>query len=122
MGSPVIRHIVIEAKKQAEMRYDTLGDWFVRGTGDLVIQAVGIDPLNHDEAFLIALHELIEAKLCQKRGITQAQVDAFDLEFKGEGEPGDEWNCPYGWEHRQAMLIEHIMANFLGINRYGRVE
>ena len=113
--------IIIEAKSEREMRYPTLGDWFEEG-GNLHIRAVGIDPLSHDEAFLIALHELIEAKLCQKRGITVDDVDAFDLAFKGDGEPGDAWNCPYHTEHRQAMIVEHLVANFLGLSRYGAIE
>ena len=114
--------IIIEAKPGNAMRYPTLGDWFVDEAGDLRIQAVGIDPLAHDEAFLVALHELIEAKLCHKRGITTEQVDAFDLAFKGEDEPGDAWDCPYRREHRQAMLVEHLVANFLGLDRYGEIK
>jgi hypothetical protein len=115
--------IVIEAKPEKDMRYaGTLGDWFINARGDLIIQVVGIDPFSHDQAFLVALHELIEAKLCQKRGITVDQVDEFDLAFKDEGEPGDQWNSPYRKEHRFAMLIEHLMAHELGIVGYGAVE
>lgn len=114
--------IIIDAKPEAGMRYRTLGDWRFEKNGDLVIEAVGVNPLTHDEAFLIALHELIEAKLCAKRGITPDMVDDFDLTFKGEGEPGDAWNCPYFREHRAAMLIEHLMANFLGLDRYGVIK
>jgi hypothetical protein len=111
--------IIIEAKAEQEMRYSTEGDWFVDQVGDLRIQSIGLDPLAQDEAFLVALHELVEAKLCRHAGITEAEVDAFDLAFVGIGEPGDAWNCPYRKQHRQAMLIEHMMASFLGLDRYG---
>lgn len=114
--------IIIEAKPEGEMRYSTSGDWFVDQVGDLRIQSIGIDPLAQDEAFLVALHELVEAKLCRHAGITEAEVDAFDLAFAGIGEPGDACNCPYRRQHRQAMLIEHLMANFLGRDMYGRIE
>jgi hypothetical protein len=115
------RRIVVEALPQSKMRYGTIGDWFERD-GDVVIQAVGVDPLSHDEAFLVALHELVEMKLCAKAGITQKEVDAFDAAHKGDGEPGDEWNAPYREQHRKAMIIEHLMANFLGITDYGSIE
>ena len=62
--------------------------------------------------------------LCRKRGITQKQVDDFDMspEVSGlEGEPGDLPGAPYAKEHRFAMLVEHLMAHELGIEGYGVV-
>lgn len=115
------RKIIIEAVSASEQRYDTEGDWFFNAAGDLVIRTTGISALE-GQAFLVALHELIEAKLCHERRIPQTAVDEFDLGFKGEGEPGDAWNAPYRREHRFAMLIEHLMAHELGLARYGRVE
>jgi hypothetical protein len=114
--------IIIEYLPQDRMRYDTTGDWFFDAEGNLVIQVVGGDPFDQDEAFLVALHELVEVKLCHSAGITQGAVDAFDFTFEGEGEPGDHPDAPYREQHRRAMLIEHLMANFLGKTDYGRVE
>jgi hypothetical protein len=113
--------IIIECLRQDQMRYDTTGDWSFDKDGNLVIQVVGGDPLDHDEAFLVALHELIEVKLCLKAGVTQGAVDAFDFKFTGDGEPGDHPDAPYREQHRKAMLIEHLMANFLGMSSYGEV-
>jgi hypothetical protein len=114
--------ILIDALPQDQMRYDTLGDWFYDDQGNTVIQVVGADPFDDDQAFLIVLHELVECKLAHKRGITQGAVDAFDFAFTGEGEPGDDPSAPYRREHRFAMLIEHLMARELGIEGYGKVE
>jgi hypothetical protein len=114
--------IIIECLTQGEMRYDTTGDWFFDKDGNLIIQVVGGDPLDHDEAFLVALHELIEVKLCHLAGVTQGAVDAFDFAFKGEGEPGDDPKAPYRKQHRQAMMVEHLMALFMGKYDYGKVE
>lgn len=105
--------------------YDTLGNWRRGKDGTLSIlisdDAPGIPTSEHK--LLVAIHELVEAILCQKRGITQEVVDKFDMEtFKGNGEPGDSQNSPYRREHRQAMLIEHLMADFLGITGYGVVK
>lgn len=113
--------IIIECLPQEQMRYDTTGDWFWDNDGNLIIQVVGGDPLDDDAAFLVALHELVETKLCHKAGITQGAVDTFDFTFKGEGEPGDHPDAPYRVQHRHAMLIEHMMALFLGKTDYGSV-
>lgn len=129
-----MRHIHIEAVAQSDMRepYNqeaNAGDWFVNRDGDLVIRVIGAD-FGDAGTFLFALHELIEAKLCQVRGIGQEVVDAFDRRAAAgptdpdyphslDGEPGDLPGCPYRKEHREAMLIEHLMAKFLGIDDYG---
>ncbi len=97
-------------KKQ---RYDTLGDWFERD-GFLQIRASILD--NPDYEFLILLHELVEAWLCRKRGISEADVDRFDVNYVGDGEPGDDVTAPYHDEHRFATLIEKLMAAELGID------
>lgn len=102
------------------MRYDTLGDWFVDEAGDVIIRVSGF--LMSNEGFLIALHELVEWKLCAARGISQETVDAFDMAFKGNSEPGDEWNAPYRKEHRFACLLEYMMAHELGQVGYGKIE
>ena len=128
--------IVIETKKTAEMRYDTVGDWFYeeryvyelgQNVRTLVIQ-VDEDTAGMEEQFLIALHELIEVKLCELAGISQAQVDHFDMEVfpdvcqDPEAEPGDHPSAPYRTQHRFAMLIEHLMAREMGLVGYGVVR
>lgn len=115
--------IVIEAISKSQMRYDTLGDWFTDERGHIHIQVD--ESLSADEQFLIAIHELVELKLCSMRGITQQAVDEFDLQFLGKelpGEPGDHPDAPYRVEHRQAMILEHMMAGFMGLFDYGRIE
>jgi hypothetical protein len=117
-----MRHprIILETCPPAQMRYETVGDWFVNEDGDWVIRS--IHEITDDNGFLVALHELVEMMLCKKAGITQHQVDDFDLAYTGEYEPGDEPTAPYRAQHRQAMLIEYLMANFLGHDDYGRIE
>lgn len=110
----------IEALPPEDLRYSTEGDWQITPTGEFVIQVTANMP--QQEQLLLALHELIEAMLCQARGITQQAVDRFDFAFKGEGEPGDAVNAPYRLEHRFAALIDHLIAHELGIDGYGRVD
>jgi hypothetical protein len=104
-----------------EQRYDTLGDWWWEGEV-LHIRATKSADMAEGESLLIALHELVEAWLCKEEGVPQAAVDAFDLAFTGEGEPGDDPAAPYRTQHRRAMLIEHLMAAFLGLSDYGVVR
>ena len=117
-----------------QQRYETVGDWFydAEGTGDLIINVsndvnfVGVRFDTEDRQNLIALHELVEALLCRRRGITQKQVDEFDMKVwpvvdeicREEDEPGDDPLAPYHKEHRFAMIIEHLMAHELGLFRY----
>ena len=101
------------------MRYETVGDWFYRKNGDLVIRTTLA--LSTPEGFLIALHELAEAFLCSRRGITAEAVDAFDMAFTGKGEPGDDPDAPYRHEHRFASLLEGLLAHEIGLAGY-RVE
>ena len=123
--------IVIEAVPREKMRppYDQeelAGDWFWRQNGqdrqkELVIRVTGRDVLGKRQ-ILFALHELVEAVLCLDAGITPAQVDTFDEYFAGEGEPGDAEECPYQQQHRRALLVEFLMADWLGIKGYGKME
>ena len=117
--------ILIESIPDSQMRYATLGDYFDRD-GMLVIQ-VSEDcekEMGTPHAMaLVALHELVEYLLCQNDGVTNGQIDEFDLNFKGEGEPGDAPMAPYRSQHRFAMLIEHLVARELGAgSNYGKVE
>ena len=106
--------IIIETIPHEQQRYPTVGDWFYDPSGDLVIRVSQMP----DERYglLVALHELVEAQLCLDRGITQEQVDAYDIEFErnrppgNDSEPGDCMAAPYHNEHCFATGIERLMA------------
>jgi hypothetical protein len=74
-------------------------------------------------SFWWRLHELVEAALCARAGITVAQVDAWDMEYEknrkqgDSSEPGDHANCPYQKQHKIASMIEGIALFFLGIDK-----
>jgi hypothetical protein len=120
-----MKKIIIEAIAPEQARLPCYcapnsGDWFYDQKGDLhiTVQAQFL----HDEACLIALHEWIEAWLCRKARITQPVVDAFDQTYTKDTEPGDDPKAPYRRQHRRACLIEFLMADFLGMVGYGRME
>lgn len=70
----------------------------------------------------MAIHELCEVVMCKHNGITQQQVDKFDLEFEAhrhpdnKDEPGDDPKAPYIHEHCIATGIERILAAELGVD------
>jgi hypothetical protein len=111
--------IEIRTVPQEKQRYDTLGDWFIivsmiDGSRRLGVTVTNMN--NEDSEFAIAVHEMVEAYLCLKRGISGKEVDKFDMEFKGEGEPGDDPEAPYYKEHQFAMKIERLIVEELGID------
>lgn len=114
--------VEIDFLSPESMRYPTLGDWQWEGD-TLHIRA----DETAEQPFLVALHELVEAWLCRQAGITEADVDAFDLAFVApdddpDAEPGDHPDAPYRIQHRQAMMVEMLTALFMGVTDYGVVR
>lgn len=115
-------NIRIEFKEQNEMRYNTLGDYFLEG--DTLVFQIAKQKIDlHTK--LILIHELVEHTLCEHKGITIDEITKFDLEFEekideglisSDKEPGDDDNSPYRAEHQVAMIVERMMCNHLGIN------
>lgn len=111
--------IVLQTIPHSAQRYPTVGDWQIGSDGSITILVsdLGDEDLN----FLVALHELIEVKLCQKRDVTQEKVDVFDMAYektRPEGdnsEPGDHPESPYRDEHCFATGIERLMASALEV-------
>lgn len=122
--------IIIEAIQPKQARLAVYaqpgcGDWWYDRDGTLRIQVVAdgeMDVIDRQDLFLLAFHELSEAFLCRHSGVVQGAVDAFDKGFTGEGEPGDAEDSPYKTQHRKAMMLEHLMALFLGRYDHGFVE
>lgn len=124
MGTRIIIEAIDPDKMRLpEYREEGCGDWFWDAEGNLHVQvACATDAWDDENAFLVALHELVEARLCFKSGVTQGAVDSFDSAFTGAGEPGDDPTAPYGKQHRAAGMIEHLCAIFLGKYDYGSVS
>lgn len=103
-------------------RYVTAGDW----TGDLTDPAGKLTlRINDFGAFgpkglvaemALTLHEMVEAFLCNLRGISDTQVDNFDFRWSGCGEPGDSPAAPYHAEHVFATRLERLFVEEAGIS------
>lgn len=96
------------------MRYVTTGDWEI--VGDHVIMPVADYGMMDDNAFLVALHELVEAWLCKKANIKEEDVSKFDTEHPELEEPGDSPDAPYHKQHVIATQVEKIVCEAMGMN------
>jgi hypothetical protein len=111
--------ITINTIAHSDQAYDTVGNWQI-ADGNITIQVS--DMGNNDYEFLVGIHEAVEAYLCQKNGISEADVTAFDENYEAnrpegdESEPGDSEQAPYRTQHIQATQIEKLVANQMGID------
>ncbi len=108
----------IEVIPHGEQRYNTVGDWQFFG-GELVVKVS--DTGDRHQNLLVGLHEVVEAFLCQARGVKESDVDAFDKTFERESveEPGEDPQAPYHREHMAADVVERFLALELGVDWRG---
>jgi hypothetical protein len=83
------------------------GDYWVDEKGTLQVRAVEFQELDH--SFRVAVHELLEAWRCYRKGIKLEDIEAFDAAHEEEDDPGMLPDAPYHKEHMQSNLIEDIM-------------
>ena len=100
-------------------RYNTIGDYLTTdGTTNIKVSAMNDEKLE----FLVAVHELIESFLCREAGVTDEEIDAFDLAFEenralgDDAEPGDDPQAPYHRQHQLATEIEKRLADELSVD------
>jgi hypothetical protein len=104
--------IVIETIPHASHRYPTVGDWQRDEHGVLQIRVS--ETADPRDALLVALHELIEAALCEQREISETEVTRFDTSHLDSDDQGDLPGAPYHEEHVFAECVERLFALELG--------
>jgi hypothetical protein len=111
--------ITIQTIPHSQQRYPTVGDWEWNLNGlEIKVSELG----NPYKELCVGIHELVEAFLCKKRGISQEDVDTFDINFEktrqidDTSEPGDDPKSPYKREHCFATGIERLLVSQFGIN------
>lgn len=129
--------IDIQTIPHKSQRYETPGDYYkgqILSTNDRTSPTTFIqeytvmrvsDLGNSDYEFLIAMHELIEMYLTEKRGIKEEDIKRFDQHFEDgrklglhteDEEAGDDPHAPYRKEHFFATNIERMIASELGVD------
>lgn len=112
-------NIFIKTIPHKNQRYSTCGDWFYDKDGTLFIFVSELNDWRYN--FLVAVHELIEVFLCRHSGVTQKQVDRFDIQYEknrkagDDSEPGDSPKSPYRTQHLAASGIEKVLASMMGV-------
>lgn len=106
--------ITIETIPHADQRYPTVGDWTFDATGDLTIRVSDMGDWRKEAC--VAVHELIEVLICKQVGVTQADVDRFDMGHPELDEPGNDSRAPYYEQHQVASGIEQILAKELELD------
>ena len=118
---PGIENTVVYTIPHGDQRYDTCGDW-VYDDKDRMLAVYTSKTEDWRESFCVAIHEQVEAALCIRAGIRQADVDAFDIAYEAkrvegdESEPGDSLDAPYYHEHQIATQVERIVATAIGLH------
>lgn len=104
----------------AEQRYPTVGDFLTSADGTLNVRISEMSDWRRE--FLVALHELVECMWARHNGVTEADIDAFDIAYEqkrqdgDESEPGNDPACPVYAGHQLATVIERLMAHELGVD------
>jgi hypothetical protein len=115
-----ITKVVIEVIPHLAQRYETCGDWFRtidngKATLRIYCSKLGsdIDPFNL-MSLCVGYHELSEALACIANGIKEKDVDEFDMNYHGNGEPGDCPEAPYVHQHNWASGVEKQLLVMMG--------
>jgi hypothetical protein len=111
--------IVVKSVPHKDHRYPTIGDYFIDRESNLQIRVS--QELDLKYRFLVILHELIEAFLCQSRGISFDLIDQYDIAYELQhpnnlDEPGETEDSPYRNEHNFATYIEKVVARELDVD------
>jgi hypothetical protein len=105
---------VAEVIVHNEQRYPTCGDWQFMEDGSLKVSVS--DTGSRMSNLLVALHEVVEAVLCEANCVSQSDVDTFDMLFEScrteesLEEPGDSLAAPYYCQHKIADIVERLVA------------
>lgn len=114
--------ITIEFIEHEDQRYDTPGDWFFTPSHDMVLRVSKMGDRRYE--YLTAIHELVEVLLCSVEGITQKEVDKFDVQWKPRSLPdgtkiteaGEDPLAPYHEQHVIAELVERTVAAAMAVH------
>ena len=116
--------ITIETIPHENQRYPTVGDWLFVEPNHLRIRVSELGDWRKEAAVIV--HELVEAILCRNDGVSEEEVDEFDmgrlawLKERGinpslAGEPGDHGAAPYHRQHCIATAVERMLIAALGV-------
>ena len=102
----------------AEQRYDTLGDYWLDEDGVWQFRVSDMGDWRYN--FSVLLHEFVEVALLLHKGVSEADVLAFDLAVPADSpyfdDPGFDPKAPYHAEHVYADCMERLISPHLGMS------
>jgi hypothetical protein len=99
-----MKKITIRKVSKDKIRNKGVGDYFKKKDG---IEIRVADLGSPDDELGIAIHELVESTLAEKRGIKFKDITKFDKKHEDEDkEPGEMKDAPYKKEHLFSNAIE----------------
>ena len=107
--------ITLETVHPSQMRYATTGDWEWLPDGSLKVTVAAWQG-NERSAFLVAIHEAVEAVLCWADGIDENVVSDWDKNHPDAEEPAEVEGSPYMDQHSIATQVELKIAAGLRMN------
>jgi len=106
--------IEIQIKALKDMPYQGEFDFYdYREDGTLFFEVADLGNPHLTKVMLI--HAIVEELLATYQEITSKVITDFDIAYKGDGEPGEELDCPYREAHLMAKGIEMILLAKMGI-------
>lgn len=97
-----------------KQRYDTCGDYTQSPDGKIHFRVSEL--ANWRKEACVFIHEFVEKMLCRSAGISDKEIDDFDIGYKGDSEPGNDAFAPYHNQHVIAEQFERLLASQLGID------
>lgn len=116
----MMNNVTVHVVPHAAQRYPTCGDWYFDTDDNLIIKVSEMGDWRYHH--LVAIHEYSEAVMCRANGVTQKQVDEFDMNYEAnrkpddESENGDHIEAPYYRQHQIATGNERILAQQMGVD------
>ena len=117
-------NIFAKTIEHRQHRYQTCGDYWHGYREHERSMEIRVSAMNPVSELAIIVHELVEFFLCQRAGIKEADITAFDIQWeavKANGrnekydEPGADPRAPYYHQHAIATKIERIIVRAGGL-------
>ena len=117
-----MRNIEAQTIPINDMPYLTVGNYWSDAAG-LHFRVAEMDRPEYEQ--LVHIHEFTEKFLCDHDGVSNDEIDAFDIQFEKDreaglhgqdDEPGDDPRAPYHRQHCYATAVERMLCAAMNIS------
>lgn len=117
-----MKKFVIEVIPHAQQRYNTPADYTTDPESGVTTIRISEEIGNPFSIMAVAIHEMTEVRLCRLAGVTDEQIDAWDMSFDDRPdaddypEPGNHPDAPYHTQHMVALKAERAYVEAMGMD------